>query len=685
MHACILCHRYEEAINIFDDLVQGELASAAEWQWEGKKDVLHPACRDLAIRALGELKNGLPVNDVKERIMVLYQQARQAESKVSIEALSAVVSAWDDDLDIVLSLILPLLESKPLSCPVLGDDTQITSEQSSTSQSSPEIIYEVGYLLDMVMQICNANQNFGLALLCFRLFEVWIMMSDFIPDHEWQRILNSNERRQQTPIVQTLIPIIAVMRNSNEILSTTMVSLCGVKLPNQAICLFDAISSNAVNEIPKATRDVYDYSQFLLSTSDAASYSSWEPAHRHIHRLTGTLAYLEENQDQLTSTEAIMLSSALATAIRECTATSNPEAGIFLGRWFESRPLPKQQEPIIVFSDIKLEGVGLPVQLTDSLLSAAVEAFARSGKALIAERLIQANLGNDRMPSKWLLSYHEAMKLLFSQGQSADGLALFRTIIATAKNPAIFCTVAKSMVASGNWRQVLDLYRQAISSGCSSEELSLLTMESIAASGRIGQIDGQFPLLRSIISETSKSLGVSSSVWIETNYWKFKRILGFSNARLIMGWDDYKLSRLDELNLAIDTVEKRSATGLTPKNAALFSIVQAAANLEQYEVPYNATGLPKVPRDIDAWIKLLRKVLDEAEETRLFFEPNFIFEASLALRRVGRHVECLEVVTNAISRGLKLNKEALENAILAGQAAGMVEATSDIRMLLETP
>jgi tetratricopeptide (TPR) repeat protein len=687
MHACVLCHKYQDAIDIFDDLVQGELASAAEWQWEGKKDALHPACRDLAIRSLGELKTMEKADEIKKQILELYNQARQDESKISTDAILAVVSAWDDDLETVLSIILPLFESGSLSRIVMGDDTQITSEQQQLpTQTSLDIIHELGSLLDLSMQICNSFQKFGLSLLCFRLFEITLMLSDLISDQQLETITVMKGQYQYSNIVQTILPLLSIFRNSKEILNTLMVSLCGVKLPQEAINLHDAVVADCADEIPREMHDVYEYAEFLRSSTDSASYQSWEPAHRHIHRLTASLACVEENESMLTTSESILLSSTLATAIRECTVTSNPEAGIVLGRWVESRPiLGTTDEAPSLFSETKTDGIGLPVRLTDSLLSAAVEGFAQCGKMRFAESLIQTNLGNDRSPSNWLLSYHEAMKLLFSQGQNTDGLALFRTVIASAKNPDVFCTVAKSLIASGNWRQVLDLYRQAISSGCSSEELSLLTMESISASGRIGQIDGQFPLLRSIISETSKSLGVSPAVWIETNYWKFKRVLGFSIARLIMGWDDYKLSRLDELDQAIETLEKRSIVGLTPKNAVLFSIVQAAANLEQYAVPYNATGLPKVPRDTDSWIKLIDKVLDEAKETRLFYEPNFIFEASLALRRVDRHVECLEIVSEALSRGLKLNKATLENAVLAGQAVGMEDATADMKMLLEGP
>lgn len=684
MHACVLCHRYEEAMAIFDELVDGELASASEWQWDGGKDRLHPACRDLAIRALGGIIADDPA--LRERAMELYREAVEAESKVSVEALCAVVSTWENDWEIVMNLFLSAIEKQPESWLVFGDDSQITTEQSHLQEPPQELIPELGMFLDQVMKVCNASQKFGLALLCLRLFEISTASAVAVPYHRLVDITRDTAPLH-SEIVQSTLPTICAMRNTDELLMTTMVSLCGVKLPHEAINLFEAVAFVTQRDcsILRDTYDVYAYAESLRAASESVVYQSWEPVQRHIHRLTASFSTIVDDEEHLTTADGLMLSSALAAAIRECVAASDPESGTTLGRWVERRPLKRPPDSPAIFSQEPGEDFGLPIPLTDSLLSAAVEAFVKSGKVQVAENLIQSNLRTERSPSEWLLSYHEAVKMLFAQGQSEDGLALFRTVLKSGKTPAMFCSVAKNMVASGNWRPVLDLYRQALSSGCLSEELSLLTMESIAASGRIGQKDSQFPLLRSIIGETAKTLGTTPAAWIETNYWKLKRVLGFSTARLIMGWDDYKLSRLDELDLAIETLEKRSTAGLTPKNAVLFLIVQAAGSFEQHHVPFNATGLPRVPRDRDAWIKLLDKALHEAKETRLMNEPNFIFEAAIALHRLGCNVECLEAVNHAISRDLKLNKAALESAVQAGRAAGLEEATGDMRMLLEGP
>lgn len=672
-------------MTIFDELVGGELAAATEWQWGGGKDRLHPACRDLAIRAIGEVNADDP-SEGRERAVELYRQAIESGSSVSVQALCSVVNTLSGDWETATNLFLSVIEKKPTQMLVCGDESQITLEPTQTQQSSRDVIPQLGLLLDRVMQVCNSSQKFGLALLCLRLFEVSVAASVTKPYHRLVEI-ESNAAPLHSAIVQSALPTICAVQNTEELLSTTMVSLCGVNLPHEAINLYEAVSSVAQSEslLLRETYDVYSYAEMLQAVSDSSKYRSWEPAQRHIHRLTASFCAIVEDDVALTDTEAQMLSSALAVAIRECVAASNPEAGIALGRWVETLSgKPFLNLPVLFWQDAGDE-VGLPIPMTDSLLAASAEAFVKSGKVTVAENLMQSNLGSEKSPSEWLLSYHEALKMLFAQGQSEDGQALFRTILASGRNPVMFCSAARNLVASGNWRPMLDLYRQAISSGCASEELSLLTMESIAASSRIGQKDSQFPLLRSIIGETAKTLGTSPVAWIETTYWKLKRILGFAIARSVMGWDDYKLSRLDELELAIETLERRSDAGLTPKNAALFLIVLDAGNFEQNHVPFNATGLPRVPREEDGWKRLLLKALHEANETKMLFDPNFIREAAVALHRLGCNVECVEAANDAISRGLKLDRVTLESAVQAGDAAGIAELTSDLRMLLEGP
>jgi len=678
MHACILCGRYDEALAVFDDLLGGELAAASEWQWGGGVDRMHPACRDLAMRALGGSTSDDTVA-VRERALGLFHQALEEDAKVSVEALSAIIGTCEHggEWESVVDIFLKVLDNPPNSWLVPGEGVHLTVENSGWELSSDEIVVELGTVLNRVMRVCNSSQKFGLALLCLQLFDS--LLAESINPSEGN--LFDETTPAHSNLTQSTLATIFSLRNTEDLIQTTMVALCGMQVPQKAIELEECCFSAAGDAQDRDRFDVYSYAEFLKDTS-TFSGSNWEAVHRHVHRLVACVRSIEDKGESISEIDARLLSSVLATSIRECVSARQPEAALTLGKWIERRqlqgPVP---EPRSVFTRGE-EGFRLPVPLTDSLLSSAIEAFSTSGKADVAMDLAHSYLGDERTPAKWLLSYHEAVKTLFAQGQSEDAMTLFRTILASGRNPALFCTAARNQKDSGDWRAILDLYRLALSSGCVSEELSLLAMEAVAASGRVGQNEQQFPLLRSIIGETAKSVGSSPSDWVATNYWKLKHLLGFSTARLIMGWDDQQTSRLDELELALEVMENRSASGLTPKNDVLLSIANAAANFDRLAVPFNKTGIAKVPRGREAWIQMLERVLDEAKDTKLLYDTRFINDAATAFERLGCNLECIEIVNSAISRGLTLRKPALQSAVKAAEAEGIAAWTSDIELLL---
>lgn len=675
MHACVLCQRHDEALAVFDDLLCGELAaSASEWQWGGGEDRLHPACRDLAMRALGGITATIAdTKTVRERALKLFFQALEEDSKVSVEALTAVVATCDLDgaWETVFDLFLSVLDKSPDSWLVMGEGVQLTVDKSEPELSSDELVSELGLFLDRVMQACNSSKKYGLALLCLQLFDVSLASTIRSPSEEHEEEAST----EQMNLPQFLLSTARGLRNSADLITTTMVALCGARVPQIAMDLEELFNGHeSVRQRDKF--DCYSYAEHLKETSNASS--NWEAVHRHMHRLSICLRSIEERGGPVTESDAQVLSSVLATSIREFVAAGHPEAAIAVGKWVERRNLQSpHQNASAIFSQGD-EGLRLPFPLTDSLFSAAVEAFREMGRSDVAANLIHSHLGDEHPPAKWLLSYHEAVKTMFSRGRNDDGMLLFRTILANGRNPGMFCTAAQNLKSLGDWRAILDLYRLALSSGCVSEKLGMLAMESVGASGR----DKQFPLLRSIIAETARSVGSNPADWVATNYWALKRLLGFSTARLIMGWDDHMTSRLDELELALEVMEKRSATGLTPKNDVLMSIAGAAADFDRLSVPYNKTGIAKVPRDREGWVRTLERAIEEARDTRLLFDNRFIGDAATAFERLGCNLECIDIVNAAISRGLRLRRPALESALRAAEAEGIEAMASNIEMLL---
>jgi hypothetical protein len=352
-------------------------------------------------------------------------------------------------------------------------------------------------------------------------------------------------------------------------------------------------------------------------------------------------------------------------------AASQPLTGIALVKWAEKRPVhvvSGSKDPCLV---AETGADRSPIVLTDSFLSSVIEAFTSSGNYEAADDLIHVHLGTDRTPSEWLLSYHAAVKMLFAQGRSEDAMLFFHTLLSSNKNPDAFTIAAENLAQREDWSGVEDLYRLALSSGCLSEELSLLAMKSATEVQQ--RATNKKVVLRNIAEEMAKFLGASTGDWLESRYWELRRHLGGDHARTLMGWNDPKINHLDELNFALEVVEGRAAAGLLPEIDAIRLIVQNAGSVYRYALP-KSRYFPCIPHNHKTWVSVLAKGLDEAKRVQLFENSPFIGEAAQAWSRLGCDIECIHVVNDALSRGSKVPPAALE---LAHQVSENVRAKKE--------
>jgi tetratricopeptide (TPR) repeat protein len=662
MHACLLCDRPDEALKVFDNLAGSELEAAGEWQWAGGQDLLDPLCRDLAMQALGGDAGS------SARALALFEQAEEDGVAVSVEAMHGVVLAFENDgnWEEAVSLLYSLL-NKPhaLRSLVEGNKLEI-SELESSPELSFEVLQEFGLVLNTVMQACNAAGQFGVALLCLRLVELALPPSAISPYY--------GLAKDQDEIALSLVPVLCAMGNIDDCVATTMVSLCGVECPNEAASVFKAISYKsdvlAGNQTMLHSRDVYDFARSEASRKKHTFlHETWSTTWRHIHRLTASFFIIKETGEELAPEHTGLLSSALATTLRCCNSMSQAQTGLHLAKWIEGAN----------GSHNSTEGMfGASLPLTDSLIAAVMEAYCATGNYSVALDLFDSQSITEQQESHWMLSYNAALIALFSLGRREDGIALFRKALAINRNPDMFCIAAKGLVDAKQWGEVTDLYRLALTSGCLSEELSKFALVSVAAGHPRDQTRG----LRSIIEETAKVTGADPATWIESKYWSLKRLLGFSTLRTLMWWHDAKTAHLDELELALSGLEKRAALGLKPKNDALRAVVAAAKSFHEGNVPPDRTRLPHVPRDRDSWIETIARLLLEAKDTTLLDDPSFIDDVTMALRKLDCGVECVGVVSDALDRGVRLHRRALEEALEAAKNAEMEESVGGIRMLL---
>ena len=667
MEACVLSDQPAMAMNLFNELEAGELAAAVEWQWSGTSKKIHSACRDVAIRAMGDLDD--PVTEA-ERMIMLYQQAETEGTALSIEANRSILKALGriGMVEEAVAFFTSLLDKEPKHWIVPSKDLFITSDRTALSIPREKSVL----LLLEVMESCNHLKRFGLSLFCLKLFQ---FSSPCIE-------LESFSEDEGSPTVRSLLPSISDREGSNRLLAAAMTSLCGMHAPHEAVELYDLLGSKSKDVKLNNCFHIRKYARSMQQVIDPTLLHSWSYVQRHIDRLTTAFVVLENSQAAVEAEDLKMLSNGLATAVTDCTAASTPETGLALGAWIDNRKLNALQaggDHPNLFSEDEKNSI-LPV--SDALLSAVIGAYRAYGKTDTADILVKNLLFGSRSPTDWLLSYEKAVEILFSKGETKNAIALFRKILAFRKSPGFFVVAAKGLIHSGDWRGVVEIYKLALSSGCSSEELSLLAMESVSASGRLGHKEGQLPFLRSIILEASKLTGITPKVWVEINYWKLRRLLGFSTARLIMGWDDARTSRLDELELALENLDERSSSGLTPKHSVLFAIVKAVTNHDTIEVPFNRTGLPRIPRSPEAWVTVLEKVISEAETTMIVNEPRFIDGVATAAFRLGLHQKCLTIVSDAIGRGIRVNSSAMKSADDSAIALQDPGQTSDIRFLL---
>jgi tetratricopeptide (TPR) repeat protein len=658
MHTCLLCNRPDEALEVFDEFVD---LDAGEWQWAGGQDRLDPLCRDLAMQALG----GSTGSGVSARALKLFQETQEDAVTVSAAALNGVVCACEKDgnwEDTVALLFSTLNKPDAFRSIVSSDELDITDVESPR-QTSPTMYRELGLLLNSVMRTCNTNKQFGVALLCLRLFELSLPSS--VPAYYQEHLDNGLD-----PMERSLVPVLCETGNTEDCLASTIISLCGVSCPSEATAVFNTVKSIEGGQDMFHASAVNDFALSKAShTKTNQLYEKWHAAWRHMHRITAAISILRATGERMAPEQAELLSSSLATALRCCTAALHPEAGLHLAQWVEGGT-DRQNST---------EGMLGVLPLTDTLVAAIMEAYNATDGHTVALDFFEAQAIAERPDSQWTLSYNAALDALFSLDRHQDGIALFRQALALHRNPDMFCITAKRLVASKKWEAMGDVYRLALTSGCLSEELCKFALVAISS----GRQKGTMPRLRSIVEEAAKLTDTDSASWLISKYWSLKRILGFTTVRGLMWWDDPRTAHLDELEFAFATLEKRATTGFTPKNDALRLIATAARTFQEDSIPPNRTGLPHVPRTREGWIDTMARVLIEAKETTLLDSSNFITDVAVALRRLDCDVECVGVVSDALARGVWLDDRALEEASAAARNAGMEGRTvDDIQMLV---
>lgn len=674
MHACIICSRHDEAFALFSELVDGPLLAGSEWQWGGGSHALDPSCRDMAMRALGEC-----TQETDSSSFVAMKLFREVEENgpLSMDALKGVVRAcerdgnWEDAVSVLHTMVDRcndpswLVTSDQLS-PILSSEP-IRKEKPFSQQTILEDV------LSSVMRNCNASGRFGLALLCGRLVDV-ALLSREIKIISIGVAENAEHFGEGTELEQSLLPLVFGMSQSEDILVSVMVSLCGLGCCDRAVSLYEMAlglqerNGDEVNPGPTSrwsdAEECCRYAQSLAADTDLSLEKAWESAHRHIHRLTAAAHSIANSGHEISPEQKDLLAFAVARTMQCCTAAGHPETGIYLA---------KRVDDVISIHPVRgavssFFGLGEWARTdrsndfnsyNDTILAHTIGAYRASGWDNEVPLESRADVSTQ--------SANETLRALVTDRHFEDATVLYNEMDIEVRNPETFYIMAKGLASEKQWHGVGDLYAQSLSHGCLSEELGLLAMKSIVDSSLDGR--SKLRVLRSIISETSRISGVDAKQWQQLRYWTLKRALGWHHARLLMWWNEEDSSRRAELELAIQQFEERKTSLLKPKNDVIKCIVNGVRQLnEGGEADSNEDFVSQ--RDRSEWRDLLLRVLDESSRTSVRSDPRFATDVVLAFRALHGNAECIEYLRDAVNRGVQISNTVLEEAINAAEEDG---------------
>ena len=237
MNACVLSGEADIALELFQELVADPLRGDSEWQYGGEYNSMHPLCRDVAMRAFGDCST----MNLSEVAVELYQQVKNDDFQISIEALCGIVKAcerdgrWDDAVETFTEFLGRCRDPGWL---VAGNETaSIVSREEAIANNKmvdsdtvlQQALPQIGSMVASVMRACNADKKFGMALLCSQLACTTLMSAD--PAQDKQVI-----RKAENP--STLL--LSCFQGQEDPIVAAIVSLSGVHCDLDALQLYEA-------------------------------------------------------------------------------------------------------------------------------------------------------------------------------------------------------------------------------------------------------------------------------------------------------------------------------------------------------------------------------------------------------------------------------------------------------------
>ena len=698
MLACVECSQYDTALNVYTESMSNPSLGGSEWQWGGGFDIVHPVSRDLALRSMGRSSKG---GWGAQAMDIFRNQIIAERAAISSDALLGLIMTLerDGEWQLAFEILTTLLRKSGSS----GSFTRRRAEWTIVPQtidvqardhSSTDAIADVGIsnsMLSSIMNACNSCGEFGLALLCERMVAIQRGQIASVMD-----ATNNSQFAVATTLVASRQ---SDALQSERLLLSQMSSLCGLKCYDDAVALFDEISQAAADKEWRQAKVCAEFASAEAASLDSAAFvksQAWKSAFRHMNRICVAARILrEEKGEHLSKEEALILADALGHCMSFCNDAGQPRAGLALaervigfldssnrgGRSLGSSIMSflgigegsGKSKPNSVLGSDKFEG-------SDLLLSSTMRCYHlldRSADAIdlffdTVDRISTAEKEHEH--SDFVHSWNEAIALLFHEGRSEEAMNLYDVLEDHLKTPETFIVAAKGLASQQNWRGTSQVYTRALKEHCLSEDLALLAMKAVVEQ----ELDGKIGTLRSISDEVAAMEGHSSKDWIQTRYWTLKRALGWRFARLLMWWNDPNTASEEELLLAVEQLEAAKNDEIIPKNDDLRCIVRYASFKINREGENSFGSLQS-----SQLIELVSEAILEAQRTSLWTQPSFITSSAISLRALSANKECVQLVRDALSQGIRVSKRALKEALGAAQDIGDSVAVEELSAALK--
>jgi len=656
MLACIESSRSPEAIYAYDFFLSGSAAS--EWQWAGGTiTAVKPLCCDLALQAMGRVKKG----GFSRKGMHLFEEMIAEGNPLSPNALLGLAHSLEHDRDWQSSICLlkgfinsshrngsakwrivpDVLELNQIHG-VNGEETLTQSEQQKL----------LANLLASVMRACNYEGEYGLALL-------FCSIANNSYAHEYVE-------RSDSEISKNILYLKIVVENK-QILINFIQSFHGLgcRRFTKELLNESQIDRNITVSLPCRSKRRLPHGESWINAFVASS------------RVLQAIGVIQSEGSTVSDESCLLLERGLGRAMNHCIDSTQPTAALYL---FDHAITQMAEQDSSLSKRVKtFFGVGdaheyknnsrtifqtdgvidlKKLRLSDPVLAAIIKAYFKTGQLEKARSAFYDGTIHNDGPEKMSLSSNTFLEALLDIDVN-EGLS-FLVGNDQCVSPSTFMLIAKRYAKNGTWHKIGNIYNRARSAGCISEELGLSTMQAVCESELL---QGKIVILRRVVEDISRLVGMRSNDWINAKYWGIKRYVGFHYARLLMRWDDPATSQKEELLFAINEMRGCAREGITTKNAPLECIVRIAQ-------VYGTEGTIETllsEKQRRGSITLILEACVEANLSGLIKKHTFTTEVVRSLRALKANKECIHVVVRSvISTGRRCrHRVAMEEAMYA--------------------